>query len=240
MSISGTVYDKHTSLPLSGLQLTALGSSSVRQTTTDANGKYLFYALPAETYTIEIAGYVSDMPIVIELVNRNIVNADFYVTEPGAISGRVTMADGITPLVGVDVIASGEEDRFGVATSAEDGTYSIQNLREGIYEVSISATGYVKGLQMDIEVVAGQATLDINFALESGGFISGKVTQADAVTPIENADVFASNADGEIIETAETSAGGRLSKYHVSFACWPDTLEDRLGCDVARFFSPAF
>ena len=133
---------------------------------------------------------------------------DFSLELGGSISGTVYEADGVTPVGDADVwadsydcCAGGEGTR-----TAPDGTFTISGLAPGDYRVGARASdqGLVREFYDDttdgelaarVSVSAGQTTPDIDFSLELGGSVSGTVYEADGVTPVGNAEVWAESYD---------------------------------------------
>ncbi len=124
----------------------------------------------------------------------------FIYANEGAISGVVT--DSITgnPIPNAQVNARKINGHgCGMAVTDENGYYIIQNLAPGLYMVNCHAQNYYpKHYPEPVEVVAGQTTTDINFALRpytpppgERGSISGIVTDSLTGNPIPNARVTA-------------------------------------------------
>ena len=67
----------------------------------------------------------------------NTPNIDFSLVAGGALSGKVTESDNVTPIEGVFVHASDfNTGNYGNgATTERDGTYTIDGLRPGSYRV---------------------------------------------------------------------------------------------------------
>ncbi|MCX8014488.1 MAG: carboxypeptidase-like regulatory domain-containing protein, partial [candidate division WOR-3 bacterium] len=110
------------------------------------------------------------------------------------------------PLESVMVIARSRRFVRRAITNA-DGSYTISNLRPGIYRLMAHKRGYVpKHYPEPVILEAGQAVTGINFALVQGsvppppppqgfGSISGTVINAVTQLPIANATVHAMCAD---------------------------------------------
>lgn len=125
----------------------------------------------------------------------------FLYGDVGAISGIVT--DSITgaPIPNAYVNARKINGHGGgMAVTDENGYYIIQNLVPGLYTVTCHAQNYYpKHYPEPVEVVDGQTTTDINFALRpytppppnERGSISGVVTDSLTGNPIANARVKA-------------------------------------------------
>ena len=133
-------------------------------------------------------------------------DTDFSLEPGGSISGTVYEADGVTPVGNADVWADSYECCGGGegTRTAPDGTFTITGLAPGDYRVAARTEGYTREFYDDttdwnlaarISVTAGVTTPDIDFSLEQGGSISGTVYEADGVTPVGNADVWADSYD---------------------------------------------
>lgn len=124
------------------------------------------------------------------MTNRDLLNADFTLELKGQVEGMVYEADGVTPLSEEAYIAA-----FDVATydyvdgvpSQLDGSYTL-SISPGTYRIATYAPGYVYeyydnvGTDMDaatpITVTSGGIISDIDFSLEVGGTVEGRVTDA--------------------------------------------------------------
>lgn len=83
----------------------------------------------------------------------------------GSISGTIRSNWNNTPIVGarINVIQNGTSKAL--ITSSADGTYAAVNLPEGIYELSISATGHISQYTNWAVVNSGQVSENNNFTL---------------------------------------------------------------------------
>jgi hypothetical protein len=112
----------------------------------------------------------------------------------GSISGRVTIKEKGAPGVVVALRKSGEFtnpfESLPRATTDQDGYYRIANVAAGTYEVSPSAPAFVSS---DSKERRGKSVLvgedenieSINFSLVRGGVITGRVTDADGRSVIQ-------------------------------------------------------
>jgi hypothetical protein len=108
---------------------------------------------------------------------------------PATVSGRVT--DGERGAAGVTVILIFNEpaQRFRMAARAKtdaDGRFLLTNIAPGRYQIMPVAPAYVvAGLGTNhppgrpLTLVAGEEVKDIDFQMEPGGVITGRVTDAD-------------------------------------------------------------
>ena len=224
-SISGTVYESDGVTPVPNADLWAEsydccgGGEGAR---TGVDGTYTIDGLTSGDYRVMarapergLAGQFYDNTTDWDLATsvtvaagQTTANVDFSLAGGGSISGTVYEADGVTPVPNADVWA----DSYGCCgggngtRSAADGTYTVRGLASGDYRVMARAAeqglaGEIYDnttdwdLASSVTVSAGQTTANIDFSLAAGGSISGTVYEADGVTPVPNADVWADSYD---------------------------------------------
>ena len=159
----------------------------------DQNGRYL-----AEYYD-NANSLDTGTPIPLTTVGEVVDGIDLSLTLAGHISGKVTAADGTTPLEGVTVSAYRQEQTWwswaGYVQTNESGFYDLGGLITDTYRVffqdwqgSYLSEYYDDADSIDdaadIAVVAGQTVTDINAALTEGGHITGTVTGSDTNLPL--------------------------------------------------------
>ncbi len=150
---------------------------------------------------------------------------DFTLEASGGISGKVTKADGVTAIVSAEVWANSYDGGGGNGYARTDaqGRYTITGLPAGDYRVKAVPSNnkltklpyadefynntYDHGAAKPVTVTVGQDTPDINFALEVGGSISGRVTD-EVGNPIQNADIWADYWAGSTAGATRTDARG--------------------------------
>jgi hypothetical protein len=124
---------------------------------------------------------------------------------PASISGRVVIAADGAPLGGAIVEAYDAVEHFMPAATAMtdmQGRYSLGAIPDGDYYVLAYAPGFAREIWdqavvvQEAEVVSygGQPVTGIDFALAEGGSISGRVTQADGMTPLPGIEVSVTQA----------------------------------------------
>jgi len=121
----------------------------------------------------------------------------------GSIEGRVTGADTHEGIEGVEVCASGSEAEgdfwFSCETTGSDGTYAIEEVPAGEYEVEFEAgeTGYLSQSYFDLVIVEADPVTGIDVELSLGATIEGTAVRSVDEAPVEELEVCAFSIDGE-------------------------------------------
>jgi hypothetical protein len=141
----------------------------------------------------------------------------------GRVEGRVTDASGGAPLDGILICALDSEAEQGAcAKSASNGEYLVTGLAGGEYAVGFFAvaesgldylTQYYSGeptlAKADpVTVTVAQTTPGVDAALQSGGEISGRVTDSATGAAAPGILACALSAAGKAVECAETASTG--------------------------------
>ncbi|NLB94548.1 MAG: hypothetical protein GX785_02450 [Armatimonadetes bacterium] len=136
----------------------------------------------------------------------------------GTFYGVVQFTAGLGPAKGALVqvfeesVPLNEERLVGQAFTREDGTFEIEGLPPLVYRVRATLPGYTYHAQRS--AVCGAGRQEVNFRLSEApaGWISGKVSEQDGVTPIEGATITVTlqgEYEGEqIVRTATTDHMG--------------------------------
>lgn len=138
------------------------------------------------------------------------VHAQTREAATGTITGRVTIADKPAPGVVVALtratLGAMEERNFlGRATTDAEGRYKLNNVPAGSFRVLTLTPGFVNPAEGSnsfeqgsaINLREGETVESVNFALERGGVITGKITDADGKPLIEQRIIFMKvEADG--------------------------------------------
>ena len=151
-------------------------------------------------------------------------NIDFSLTLGGRISGTVTAADGTTPLGSIQLyFFTSSNVRVAFAFTNSAGQYTTnEGLAAGTYFLkTYNSQGYLDELYNNvlcpstncpltggtgIAVTLGNTTSGINFSLDRGGRISGRVTSG--TTPLANVGVYAYNSSGQFVDYGFTAQDG--------------------------------
>jgi hypothetical protein len=138
-TVSGTVTDGTTSLPLAGVAVT-LGTSTV---TTDAKGQYTLSQVPSgdQTVTARLTGYNSSTASITIPGNENYTQdfALYPVSRTGTVNGHITDALVGVSLGGVTVTDSTSKI---TATTNEFGHYTLNAVPSGTQAITATQTGY--------------------------------------------------------------------------------------------------
>ena len=136
---------------------------------------------------------------------------------PGKITGNISDSDN-KPIAAVTVSLVKEADKklVKVALTDKSGAFSFENIAEGKYMLSLTATGYEKKLSAPFEITAEQATVAVSpIQLSIQPKAMGGVTVVATKPFIEqkldrtivNVDASPSNAGATALEVLEKSPG---------------------------------
>jgi hypothetical protein len=196
------------------------------ETYTESDGSYLITGLPTGVYKIRAykTGYAREYYDNVFYSNEattihvnpaeEITGIDFILTLGGSISGHIFQIDGVTPIVGAEVVAYPSKYRFddGFWTMTDaNGAYTIENLCLGLFRVTSIADGYVELIKYyndvygwfnawDIIVTPPDDTPGIDIKLERAGSISGYVFASDGITPIPGVHVSSDTKTYDFVE----------------------------------------
>jgi len=209
-TISGLVTDAQTGLPITGAHVLAMGIDCHASGWSDSNGFYTIPHLQPGAYVVRASAFGYQEQIypdsIIVMAGQNTPDIDFALTPgssggTGSISGRVTDEVTNNPIIMAEIRLSGMCQSVWYTDTA--GYYTCTNVEVGFYQVMAYAAGYdPETYPIPVEVVDGQNTPNIDFALApegSGGgtgSISGTVTDAETGLPIAMAHVWAHGDSG--------------------------------------------
>jgi uncharacterized protein (DUF2141 family) len=205
---------------------------------TDASGNYTL-VVPTGSYLVRACASCSGLSYVDEwyddvynqdeadpvsvTVPGNTPDINFVLDPGGTISGNVT--DGTNPVEGADIQVIEYDSLSGYWVSYDgtrtnaDGNYVTGGLPTGTYAVRVQAEGYIaewyngtyfQNEAESVSVTVGKNTPDIDFVLETGGTLSGNVS--DGYEPIANLHVYATdNATWQWMAGSNTDASGNYT-----------------------------
>lgn len=146
-SITGTVIDAATSLPLAGVAVT-LTSDSSKTATTDSSGAFTLNTLPPgpQRISLDLAGYTPRILTTTITVGSvgNVGKLPLAVTElPATIQGTAQKVGAAVPFAGVTIRTTGTDPLQTI--TAADGTYTLEAVPPGTVTVTahaLSTPGY--------------------------------------------------------------------------------------------------
>lgn len=151
-------------------------TGTVYSATTSSSGTYSIAALPLESYTVTAtkSSYLSAQQVNVALSTSSTsatANINDFVLNIGSLSGTISNQSG-AGLLNATISVNGSQGSASTQTSTT-GTYSINNLAPGTYNVSVVKSGYTVA---DTSIALPNSTLTLNRIMqENTGSISGTI-----------------------------------------------------------------
>jgi len=182
ITLSGTVY--RDGQPLGRSQLffaKTISLTDFKFSSTDAAGRYEvgldepgLYRVIVQTGSTSASGGASTEITVPELEYSE---QDIHLGTDG-VAGTVQDPDGHPvsgAVVSATAAAAGASAGFLVAETGLDGRYTIQGIDPGVFRVTASSPGFKVATAYPVELVEGGGVLTVDFALEPGGALRGRL-----------------------------------------------------------------
>ncbi|MCI0585642.1 MAG: carboxypeptidase regulatory-like domain-containing protein [Planctomycetes bacterium] len=201
------------------------GLGRVRREFDDATGKFLLPGLGAGKYSVSVRaeGYLrNEMPGVGVVRGETTRGLIFSLVRGSSIAGRVLGPDG-GPAAGARLLArrSTEEQRSGFPFEAllfgagegtrsktgEDGSFVLENLQPGTYDVVASAEASARGILERVEVGPAERREGVEIRLRAGGTLAGTVKDRKG-RPLGGRGVMALSLGAAEGERTESGADG--------------------------------
>jgi len=225
-SVRGTVLLSPTLRPLGNVTVRLfdpdLGEAYSAVSLND--GTFLMPDVVSGTYEISFDGAVPvGMPDELAVGPDGASGVTLLAQYGACIGGAVVDSRDGAPLPDMLVSATSQERASHVATTAADGTYALDSLPAGEYEITASGEGFVTAA-VTLTLDVGEQRSGVNLALGPGATISGTVTGLGS--PIAGATVSAVGSGGTGFSATTDGSGrytvGRLaSRLHTVYARAP-------------------
>ncbi len=207
-SVSGKLFLSDENHPLANVPITLYDPTDdlEAQTSSLTDGTFLLPAVGPGKYQVEVAGYVTAMPLQVTIGGAS-VNAGAIVVNPGgSISGSVLLAGVGTPVGGATVIATDAVGDSFSATTDANGTYELDGLPPGTYQMTAGGGAVTTAQASGLDVVADQVLPNTDFAVQTAGSISGTVVGPGGAP--EAGVIVAASSSGQDGSSAVTAADG--------------------------------
>lgn len=222
-ALTGHVYLGDTNRPLGNATI-VLGvpeTGAIYFATSLTDGSFLIPFIDAGTYEVEIQGFITGTTQIV-VGDDGLSNVQFVAASAGTISGRIVNSQGAA-IPGIVVAAAAEDGTSYPATTMEDGSYVIDALPAGTYEIEAGGGNLTISIASDITVISGGRTANINLVLQTAATISGTVIGPNG--PVEGAHVTAADEDGAGAATT-TDASGHYTLTGLSSGLYSVTFMD--------------
>ncbi|HMD68756.1 MAG TPA: carboxypeptidase-like regulatory domain-containing protein [Chitinivibrionales bacterium] len=224
--ISGHVMDSVSGNPISGAVVRlrtggAAGGTIIDSAITATNGSYSIDSVQAGTYALiaAAAGHVTKTVTGVVVANAAVTRDFALAGLPAGVSITGTVVDSVSgdPIAGAIVrlrtpggIGGGGGALVDSAITAANGTYSIDSVQAGTYNLVASATGHANKTDAGIVVAAVALVRDFELVKTPGIAITGRVADSTSGLPLGGAIVRAFQA-GVLVDSAIVAANGTYS-----------------------------
>ena len=226
-TISGTVTDEDTGLPIAGIKMRAHPVSEDRReasdTETDFEGRYTLRGLAPGAYVVRTRdyqrGYILEFfndspkfdladPITVDGADA-IDGIDFQLKLGAIISGRVIDADTGDPIADANIYASLIDGRGNAWTNTDSGgRYTLPGVPSGAVDIRVQAHGYIEE-HLRLRVEGAERLTGADIELGTGASISGRVVDAETGVPISRVHVRVETNNGDCCNGSDTDFDGR-------------------------------
>jgi Carboxypeptidase regulatory-like domain len=236
--VSGTVTDASQHTPIENVEVLVLDGegNSVGSARTDASGGYTVAGLATGAYEVEfnaesfghyrpaISFYNRKQSIgsadAVNVTEGNTVNGIDATLQPGgSLTGALTDASTHTALQGVVTVYDSAGKVVAAADTNVSGIYTAEDLASGSYRLDFtpSAGNFLSQFYREksslaaadpVSVSAGQTLSGVDAALQSGGQVSGIVTDASTHASVPEVQVTAYDSKGNYTASTQTRADG--------------------------------
>lgn len=217
-SIRGTVTDQQTGLPIAGADLvvrrTGAAPIVVANATSGTDGSYLVAGLAPGTYTITAVrnGYGAATTGA-TVVSDATANAPIVLTPlSGTIAGTITDPQG-NPITGNNLqiqVFNQNGQLVKTVLAGSDGTFIVNGLAPGSYQVVVTAPNYATGT-FSSTVVSEQTTALTPVLQPNPASVNVTVTSTESGDPISGAIVTITLPNGTVVGIGVTDANGFAS-----------------------------
>lgn len=207
-TFNGTVFNATDSSPLQGATVgVTQGGSFVASALTDGTGDYSVEVAPG-TYNLSVSRqhYDSEFLGPIQVNKSETKTRNVALSPTGVLNGTITNASSGNPISGATVsMRNTQTTDSATNTTRASGVYN-ETVPNGTYDISVSASGYVKGSQRVTVGINGSVTTD--FALPPVSTITGTVTN-ESGSQLDGINVIAYDPDtGKSVDSTRTVNGG--------------------------------
>ena len=187
------------------------GAAGDFQGQSDADGNFTVTEIPAGDYTLTTTptAYLSVQDTVTVTAGAT-TNIDIVTELLGSLSGTVTDSNTSSGVSGIVVWAVGENGEMVTTVTASDGTWLLDDLYAGTWQVRVGDQALPSSVGTDVVVNAANNSANLDFQLDVSGTISGTVFEDDGTTVIEDAYV-ALILNDEVVHAALTDENGHYS-----------------------------
>ena len=222
-SLSGTIAESFLSVDFAPLTVTVENSTTGETFNAPVrmDGSFTFLGLAAGEYEIRVTGgaVMSSPQSHVQVIAGQQTNIRVDVIADAHVTGTVTSAVTGAAVEGATIrLASGDGQVVFQGVSGLNGTFSIQDIGPGSYQVIVSLSPYISWTTT--VTVNLRTDVSVNVALTPGALINGRVSDRVTGLSLANATITARQRDGDQILVALADNSGNYQMTGLGIGDW--------------------
>lgn len=208
-SVSGQAFLGDGAHVLAGATLTLVNQATNAgyYATTRNDGTFVFPVLTAGTYSLESIDYVLPTPVSVTVGSKGVTLPNQILLPGASLSGGVRSSPSGAPLANIVITAQTASGAAYSTSTDANGKFTLTGMAAGTYSLSTQSNQFVEAEQDNITLTTGQQISGLQFALQAGATLSGKLLGLPANVPA-GALISAIDANGTVDGTAVPQSNG--------------------------------
>ncbi len=183
-AITGRIFSPVDGSPVASAQVRLIRNSSFFDAvTTDAQGRYLFDALPISYYTVKAlelgTGRSGQMAGIHLYYEEQVITTDVVLEARGMVRGHLLDPAGSVPVPGatIELASNGLVYFRTFASSDGDGLFEFQGIPQGAFTLRCTEPGGIRQASGNGAIVEEDEVITVDLVLQDSGAVSGAILE---------------------------------------------------------------